>query len=85
MSYCEMTKEERKWVAKLNKMLANPPSTRLGFFTLGDNYISMYNTEILPDDSPLLYNTDLAGVARDTGALFGEEIYFPETVQGVCG
>lgn len=85
MSYCEMTKEERKWVAKLNKMLANPPSTRLGFFTIGDNYISMYNTEVLPADSPLLDNTDLIGVANSAGALFGEVIYFPDSVQGVCG
>ncbi|WP_284161833.1 hypothetical protein [Burkholderia pseudomallei] len=85
MSYCEMTKEERKWVAKLNKMLANPPSTRLGFFTIGDNYIAIFNTDILPDSSPLLDNEDLVHVVNSTGALFGEVIYFPEAVQGVCG
>lgn len=85
MSYCEMTKEERKWVAKLNKMLANPPSTRLGFFTIGDNYISMFNTDILPDSSPLLDKEDLVHVVNSTGALFGEVLYFPEAVQGVCG
>lgn len=85
MSYCEMTKEERKWVENLNKLLANPPSARLGFFTIGDNYVCMFNTDILPKDSPLLDNSDLVAVSDATGALFGEVIYFPDSVQGVCG
>lgn len=85
MSYSVMTKKESDWVDKMNKLLAKCPSDRLGFFTIGDHYVCMFNTDILSEDSKLLDNTDLVGIAASEGALFEEVIYFPNAVNGVCG
>ncbi len=38
-----VTKEEKKWLKKLEKLLMNPPSDRIGFYTIGDNDIMAYD------------------------------------------
>lgn len=37
------TKEEKAWMKKLEKLLMNPPSDRLGLFTVGDCAITVYD------------------------------------------
>lgn len=39
-----LTAEETKWLKKLNKLLGECPSDRLGFFTTGDDIVSVYDT-----------------------------------------
>ncbi len=37
------TKEEKAWMAKLQKLLLNPPSDRLGIYVTGDPCLSVYD------------------------------------------
>lgn len=39
----ELTKEEKAWVRKLQKVLNQCPSERLGAYTIGDNNIIIYD------------------------------------------
>lgn len=38
-----LTKEELAWMRALEKLLLNPPSTRLGFYTVGDSNLTAYD------------------------------------------
>ncbi|PWC21497.1 hypothetical protein EH206_09660 [Brenneria nigrifluens DSM 30175 = ATCC 13028] len=38
-----LSKEERAWVKKVNDLLAKCPSKRLGFYTIGDAYVEIYD------------------------------------------
>ncbi len=37
------TKEEKAWMFKVQKLLMNPPSDRVGLFTIGDCNLSVYD------------------------------------------
>ena len=37
------TKAEKAWMSKLEKLLMNPPSERLGLFTIGDAELIVYD------------------------------------------
>ena len=37
------TKKELAWFKKLEKLLMNPPSDRIGFYTIGDADITAYD------------------------------------------
>lgn len=43
------TKEEKAWFKKLEKLLMNPPSNRIGFYTVGDNRLSAYDKSQEPE------------------------------------
>lgn len=38
-----LTKAEKAWIAKIQKLLDNPPSDRLGFYTIGDPDVTVYD------------------------------------------
>lgn len=38
-----LTKAEAAWIAKIQKLLNNPPSDRLGFYTTGDPAVTIYD------------------------------------------
>lgn len=38
-----LTKQEKAWVKKLNKLLAECPSDRIGFATIGDSDVFMFD------------------------------------------
>lgn len=40
-----LTKEEKKWLAGVQRALNNSGSGRLGFYTIGDHDIMVYNKE----------------------------------------
>ena len=37
------TKEEKAWMIKVQKLLMNPPSDRIGLFTTGDPGLTVYD------------------------------------------
>lgn len=37
------TKQEKAWMKKLERLLMNPPSKRLGLFTIGDAELQVYD------------------------------------------
>lgn len=79
----ELTAAEKKWVKQVQKVLDKCPSKRIGFYTIGDNFIGLYDKdhqEVI--DSA---DEDLVWALNKTGHGFSESIDFPSAVQGVCG
>lgn len=80
----KLTKEEKAWVKKLNKVLAECPSDRLGFYTIGDPQIELYDrthqNEIEEDGGDLVRI-----LARNDWGFDDSTLYFPAAVDGVCG
>jgi len=37
------TKAESAWMRKVERLLLNPPSDRIGFYTIGDSELSVYD------------------------------------------
>jgi hypothetical protein len=38
-----LTKAEKSWLKKLEKLLMNPPTNRIGFYTIGDSDLLAYD------------------------------------------
>jgi hypothetical protein len=70
-----LTQQEKSWLKKLEKLLLNPPTNRLGFYTIGDNHLSVYDlsreNEVLEyqDKNP---NYDFCMAVNDLAADFGD-------------
>ncbi|MGL5386665.1 MAG: hypothetical protein ACRDCA_12555 [Serratia sp. (in: enterobacteria)] len=79
----ELTVEERKWIKQVNALLKKCPSKRIGFYTIGDDSIGLYDTSY--QDEINAADIDLVRALNITGHGFSEDIYFPNAVQGVCG
>lgn len=79
----QLTKEEVKWLRDVQKVLDKCPSKRLGFYTIGDPNIFLYNLDYQDEiDSE---GGDLIHILRREGWGFEETIDFPGRVEGVCG
>ena len=82
----KLTQKEKKWVDDVNKLLAKCPSKRIGFFTIGDNNLNIYDTtkddEIckLQDD-----DIDFGPAFESSHALADESIWFTIPVHSTCG
>lgn len=79
----KLTKAEAAWVKKLNKVLAEAPSSRMRFFTIGDSTIYIADNDTAKEwDTD---NTDPLLEAQRHDAIAKETIDFPGGVEGVCG
>ncbi|UAN54732.1 hypothetical protein KGP26_29735 (plasmid) [Serratia sp. JSRIV002] len=79
----ELTAEEKKWVKQMNALLKKCPSKRIGFYTIGDNDIGLYDID--HQDAIDAADRDLVRGLNYTGHGFAETIVFPGPVNGVCG
>ncbi|UPU16047.1 hypothetical protein OTAKU_00580 [Serratia phage vB_SmaM-Otaku] len=80
----KLTKKERDWIDRVNSVLAECPSPgKIGFFTIGDSTVGLY--DLRHDNAIAASDDDLVRVAHRNGWLFDESIYFPSSVNGVCG
>lgn len=83
----KLTKTEKAWIAKLQAVLDECPSGRIGFYTIGDPDVSIYDTnkqgaiDAIMDNS----NTDYGNAVRKAGASFDADIKFPSHVHSVAG
>lgn len=83
----KLTKEEIKWVEKAQKILNECPSKRIGFFTIGDSDITLYDTEKM-DEIMSHYDTgksEYCVAVEKAGALFGWSLIFPNCVDSTSG
>jgi hypothetical protein len=82
----ELTKEEAAWVRKLQKVLNQCPSTRIGFYTVGDPSVSLYDTAFnqqiddLQNAHPIEFGQAVADLDADLG-----NVIFPNNVCSTCG
>jgi len=82
-----LTKQEKDWVNKLNKLLAECPSKRLAFATTGDSDVSIFNQPqygAICDEQENNGGEFISAAAR-IGALFDEVLSFPNQVESTAG
>ncbi|MGP8819587.1 hypothetical protein ACT021_17800 [Klebsiella michiganensis] len=80
----KLTKKEQAWVDEVNAVMARCPSPeKIGFFTIGDPVIGLY--DLRRDKEISDSNDDLVRVAQQNGWLSDERLEFPSAVNGVCG
>ena len=78
------TTKERAWVKKLQKVLSECPSERIGFYTIGDPAVTLYDKDELAasgkDDSQNDFGYGVTAADADFGS-----IIFPSEVHSVAG
>lgn len=79
----KLTKAEQKWVDELQAVLDRCPSERLGFYTIGDNNVFLY--DLTHSEAITKKPGDLINILKENGWGFDETIDFPQPVEGVCG
>lgn len=79
-----LTKEELKWIKKVQKALNECPSDRFGFYTTGDNYVTIYDRKEYYSKGLDDYITDPALII-DEHDLVLSELFFTNNVEGLCG
>ncbi len=78
----ELTKAEKKWVARVQRALDACPSDDIGFYTIGDPQINLYR---MPEgDFADVDYSDFCIAVDDADALLGE-INFPNNVASTAG
>lgn len=79
----KLTKDEKAWVKRVNKVLADCPSTRLSFYAMGDPNIFIVDGDHTEEIDSVL--DDPLRVAHANGWLADETISFTSSVSAVCG
>lgn len=82
----DLTDDEAKWVKKLNRILAQCPSDRLGFYTVGDPRVEIYDRSFdrQIDDIMMNSNKDFGPTVDEVGARLGS-LKFPANVASTSG
>ncbi|WP_263064758.1 hypothetical protein [Dickeya dadantii] len=83
----KLTKKERAWLDELQAVLNRCPSTRLGFFTIGDPVLVVYDrTKDLEIDKFMDRNSgaEFCTATHHYDAEF-TTIAFPSAVHSTCG
>ena len=87
----KLTKKEQSWVNKVQKVLNECPSKRIGFYTIGDSDLTLFDITKIDE----IYNLmdahvgdggpDFGPLVVKVGADFNEELYFPNSVETAQG
>ena len=82
----KLTKAEKKWLDELQEVLNRCPSDRLGFFTIGDKDVFVYDKRLDKQIDEIQDRgcRDFCQVVKDIDAGFGE-ITFPSNVHSTAG
>lgn len=84
----KLTTAEKKWIAEVQALLGACPSKRLGFYTIGDADVFIYNHDKelaiggAQDDNP---NADFGSAVDKCKASFDTWLTFPNCVHSVAG
>lgn len=70
-----LTREEKAWLKAVEKLLMNPPTKRIGFYTTGDPHLSAYDRsrekEILENFDKMRDKSDFCIEVNKAKAGFG--------------
>lgn len=78
----KLTKEEKAWVKRVNKVLSECPSERMMFFAGGDTFLLI--ADRAHEDEINANGNDPAQYAQSHGYAADENIVFPYNVDAVC-
>lgn len=81
-----LTHEEAAWLKKVNALLKKCPSERLGFYTVGDPSIAVYNKSFDDQINDIMMNSnkDFGPTVDAVDARLGA-IMFPSNVHSTAG
>ena len=79
-----LTKAEEKWVRRIQKALNECPSDRLGFYTIGDRDVFIYDKSKGVDESASESGRDFCQEVEHLDAGLGE-LLFPTEVHSTAG
>lgn len=82
-----LTKEERTWVNKLNKLLSQCPSKRIAFATIGDCDVTLFDATRYNDICDAINDgsSEFIPAADRIGAVFDQVLTFPNQVESTAG
>jgi hypothetical protein len=83
----ELSAVEKKWLNDVQKVLNRCPSTRLGFATMGDRSVTVYDNAFSQAIEDHIFSSgtgDFIPTAELMGAVLGE-IVFPANVESTAG
>ncbi|MHD0451524.1 hypothetical protein ACY2EW_08595 [Serratia nevei] len=84
----KLNKKERAWLNELQEVLNRCPSERLGFYTIGDPQVVVYDRSKEDEIDHLLdiqASGDWCGCVLKAGANFDEWLDFPAVVHSTAG
>lgn len=83
----KLTKRESEWIARVQEVLDDCPNNRLGFYTVGDNDIVIYDHNKEDKINEIMDNndrTDFGSAVDSCNARLGDLI-FPNHVHSTSG
>jgi hypothetical protein len=83
-----LTKAERAWLNELQDMLNSCPSTRIGFYTIGDSQLCLHDAtreDEIDDDQSKNGGEWCSAVSRLKADFGGETLDFPNAVHSTAG
>lgn len=82
-----LTPEERKWLASLQSLLDQCPSERLGFYTIGDNDVTLFDVKVRDKwhQAQGCPSTDIHEEISHSGADLDAALTFPSNVESRAG
>lgn len=83
----ELTQAEKKWVRDVQKVLDRCPSERIGFYTVGDSEVSLFDRA---KETQITARQDRSGMdfgpaATVVNAQFDHALRFPSNVHSTAG
>lgn len=84
----KLTAAEKKWIADVQEVLAACPSDRLGFYTIGDPDVVIYDRtkeKKITDIQISHGNMDFGDAVRKANAVLDISVRFPAHVHSVAG
>lgn len=80
----EMTRLEAAWVKRLQRVLNDCPSDRMGFYTTGDSDVTVYDRSLDREiDDAQIGNMEFCNAVEECDATFAKVI-FPGNVASTC-
>ncbi|MBO9427887.1 hypothetical protein [Sulfitobacter sp. R18_1] len=82
----QLTREEKKWLEDVQNLLDKCPSDRLGFFTIGDANLTVYDRrkDLEIDDIQDTKRRDFCNAVEDVDARI-TQLTFPSSVHSTSG
>lgn len=83
----KLTKDEKAWVAEVQKALDKCPSSRMGFATIGDHDLAIFDNTKMDKIYAVLERggSDFIPVAQKLGLVAKETLDFPQPVESTAG
>lgn len=83
----KLTKKEKEWLIELQEHLNKCPSKRIGFCTIGDSSVFIFDASKIQAiyDIQDAKNVDFMPAVDRADANFDTSIFFPNAVVGACG